>query len=115
MKQNTLYTRSNDKTRKDNNSKITNKNTHLTSYNSSKSQAVGIISKITKTNFPHTKHQFQNHKPNKMKNYKIDQHNQTSNTKTSQIIYLQIIPLQHTTIIYLPANHNIQQKLIRQK
>ena len=56
MKQNKLYTKPNDNYRKDNNSKIIRQNTNLESYNSSKRQAVRIISKITKTTFPHTKY-----------------------------------------------------------
>ena len=77
----TLYTKTNDNNRKDNNSKIIRKHTNLTSYNSSKRQAVGIISKITKTTFPHIKHKSQHQDPINMQNYTNNQNNQKSNTK----------------------------------
>ena len=78
MKQNKLYTKPNDNYRKDNNSKIIRQNTNLESYNSSKRQAVGIISKITKTTFPHTFHNSPHQDPIHMQNYTIDQNNQNS-------------------------------------
>ena len=80
MKQNKLYTKPNDNYRKYNNSTIVRQNTNLESYNSSKSQAVGIISNITKTTFPHTKHNSPHQGPINMQNYTINQNNQNSTT-----------------------------------
>ena len=81
MKQNKLYTKPNDNYRKDNNSKIIRQNSNLELYNSSKRQAVGIISKITKTTFPHTKHNSPYQDPIYMQNYIINQNNQNSSKK----------------------------------
>ena len=91
MKQNILYTKPNDNNRKDNNSKIIRKNTNLTSYNSSKRQAVGIISKITKTNFPYTKHKTQNQDPINIQNYTNNFPNNKSTAPTT-IYYDNTLP-----------------------
>ena len=83
MKQNKIHTIPNDKYRKDNNSKIIRQHSNLEIYNSFKRQAVGIISKIPKTTFPHTKNNSPHQDPTHMQNYKINQNNQHSSTTNS--------------------------------
>ena len=115
MKQNGNYTGKNNKSRKDQYSKIQRNNKNQKDYNYSKTKSEGTISNIPNNKSQYTSHQFQN---NKYEQIKIIQSIRTKKCivqKTYNKITISTKPVQYHTTIKVQDILNLQPNLTTQK